>query len=380
MKKYNKMKKTDDGNIENNMQKLSDKIDSSESLNEPVQIKKKAEKENSDEPENSEESDGFDWDDQFGVNNHKNKHKEWRVRNARKVHVFKKIILTAIAAIFAISFLLPTILTMANSFMSSAEISSNYGVIFNKYQESEYGEKNTDFISEKVNLKLIPDMVDFSQYSSVLFKSPEYLLKFWNSVILVLPIMILQIAVALGASYSFMRFRTKRREVLFFMYVAVMLMPFQVTLVPNYIVADWLHILDTRWSIILPGIFAPFSVYLLTKFMRRIPNSLIEAAQLDGASEWQIFSKICVPLCKGPIASVAILVFIDYWNMVEQPLIMLSDADKHPLSVFLSKINTGEVGLAFAVATIYMVPTILIFLYGEEYLVEGISYSGSVKG
>lgn len=380
MKKYNKMKKTGDGNIENNMQKLSDKIDSSESLNEPVQIKKKAEKENSDEPENSEESDGFDWDDQFGVNNHKNKHKEWRVRNARKVHVFKKIILTAIAAIFAISFLLPTILTMANSFMSSAEISSNYGVIFNKYQESEYGEKNTDFISEKVNLKLIPDMVDFSQYSSVLFKSPEYLLKFWNSVILVLPIMILQIAVALGASYSFMRFRTKRREVLFFMYVAVMLMPFQVTLVPNYIVADWLHILDTRWSIILPGIFAPFSVYLLTKFMRRIPNSLIEAAQLDGASEWQIFSKICVPLCKGPIASVAILVFIDYWNMVEQPLIMLSDADKHPLSVFLSKINTGEVGLAFAVATIYMVPTILIFLYGEEYLVEGISYSGSVKG
>lgn len=380
MKKYNKMKKTGDGNIENNMQKLSDKIDSSESLNEPVQIKKKAEKENSDEPENSEESDGFDWDDQFGVNNHKNKHKEWRVRNARKVHVFKKIILTAIAAIFAISFLLPTILTMANSFMSSAEISSNYGVIFNKYQESEYGEKNTDFISEKVNLKLIPDMVDFSQYSSVLFKSPEYLLKFWNSVILVLPIMILQIVVALGASYSFMRFRTKRREVLFFMYVAVMLMPFQVTLVPNYIVADWLHILDTRWSIILPGIFAPFSVYLLTKFMRRIPNSLIEAAQLDGASEWQIFSKICVPLCKGPIASVAILVFIDYWNMVEQPLIMLSDADKHPLSVFLSKINTGEVGLAFAVATIYMVPTILIFLYGEEYLVEGISYSGSVKG
>lgn len=380
MKKYNKMKKTGDGNIENNMQKLSDKIDSSESLNEPVQIKKKAEKENSDEPENSEESDGFDWDDQFGVNNHKNKHKEWRVRNARKVHVFKKIILTAIAAIFAISFLLPTILTMANSFMSSAEISSNYGVIFNKYQESEYGEKNTDFISEKVNLKLIPDMVDFSQYSSVLFKSPEYLLKFWNSVILVLPIMILQIAVALGASYSFMRFRTKRREVLFFMYVAVMLMPFQVTLVPNYIVADWLHILDTRWSIILSGIFAPFSVYLLTKFMRRIPNSLIEAAQLDGASEWQIFSKICVPLCKGPIASVAILVFIDYWNMVEQPLIMLSDADKHPLSVFLSKINTGEVGLAFAVATIYMVPTILIFLYGEEYLVEGISYSGSVKG
>ena len=291
----------------------------------------------------------------------------------------KKILLTCVAVIFAVSFLLPTILTIANSFMSSAEINTNYGVIFNQYKETSYGERNTDYVAEKVNLKFIPDMVELSQYTTVLLKSPEYLLKFWNSVILVVPIVVFQIFIALGAAYSFMRFRGRIREIIFFVYVALMLMPYQVTLVPNYLVADWLKILDTRASIILPGIFAPFSVYLLTKFMRRIPNSLIEAAKLDGANEWQIFTKVCIPLCKGPIASVAILVFIDYWNMVEQPLIMLSDADKHPLSVFLSQINTGEVGLAFAVATIYMVPPILIFLYGEEYLVDGISYSGGVK-
>ena len=292
----------------------------------------------------------------------------------------KKIMLTCVAVIFAVSFLLPTILTIANSFMSSAEINTNYGVIFNQYKETSYGERNTDYVAEKVNLKFIPDMVELSQYTTVLLKSPEYLLKFWNSVILVVPIVVFQIFIALGAAYSFMRFRGRIREIIFFVYVALMLMPYQVTLVPNYLVADWLKILDTRASIILPGIFAPFSVYLLTKFMRRIPNSLIEAAKLDGANEWQIFTKVCIPLCKGPIASVAILVFIDYWNMVEQPLIMLSDADKHPLSVFLPQINTGEVGLAFAVATIYMVPPILIFLYGEEYLVDGISYSGGVKG
>ncbi len=299
----------------------------------------------------------------------------------RKVKLtIKKILLTCVAVIFAVSFLLPTILTIANSFMSSAEINTNYGVIFNQYKETSYGERNTDYVAEKVNLKFIPDMVELSQYTTVLLKSPEYLLKFWNSVILVVPIVVFQIFIALGAAYSFMRFRGRIREIIFFVYVALMLMPYQVTLVPNYLVADWLKILDTRASIILPGIFAPFSVYLLTKFMRRIPNSLIEAAKLDGANEWQIFTKVCIPLCKGPIASVAILVFIDYWNMVEQPLIMLSDADKHPLSVFLSQINTGEVGLAFAVATIYMVPPILIFLYGEEYLVDGISYSGGVKG
>lgn len=87
-----------------------------------------------------------------------------------------------------------------------------------------------------------------------------------------------------------------------------------------------------------------------------------------------------MPLCKGAMFSAAILVFIDYWNMVEQPLIMLSDPQTHPLSVFLSKINAGEVGLAFAVATIYMVPSLLLFLYGEEYLVEGIVYQSAVKG
>jgi len=114
--------------------------------------------------------------------------------------------------------------------------------------------------------------------------------------------------------------------------------------------------------------------------IQNIPGDLIEAAKIDGAGEWQIFSKICVPLCKGAMVSVSILIFIDYWNMVEQPLILLKNEDMHPLSVFLSKINSGEISLAFAVATIYMVPGILMFLYGEEYLIEGISYSGGLKG
>ncbi len=270
-------------------------------------------------------------------------------------------------------FLLPTVLTLANSFMTSQEISANYGMIFSE------GDKKS-YISEAVNLKFIPDMVSFKQYSTVLFKSPEYLLKFWNSVIYTAPILIIQIIIAVFAAYSFTRFRGRLKEIVFFAYIILMLMPYQVTLVPNYLVSDWLNILDTKWAIWLPGVASPFSVFLLTKFMRRIPNSLIEAAKIDGAGEWKVFTKICVPLCKGAIYSVAILIFIDYWNMVEQPLILLSDADMHPLSVFLSKINAGEISLAFAVASIYMIPSILVFLYGEEYLVEGISYSGGLKG
>ena len=215
-----------------------------------------------------------------------------------------------------------------------------------------------------------------------MFLSPEYLFKFWNSVKYTVPIMAFQTIVACLAAYGLTRYRSKGREIVLFVYIILMLMPYQVTLVPNRLVAEWLHIYGTSWAVILPGIFSPFAVFLLTKSMRRIPTAVVEAARLDGCSEWQIFFKIYLPLCKNIVYSVMILVFIDYWNMVEQPLILLGSdhEDMYPLSIFLSKINGGEVGIAFAVAVIYMIPTLLIFLYGEQYLVEGIANSGSVKG
>ncbi len=293
----------------------------------------------------------------------------------KRVQIVKLSMAFIIAAVFAVLFLTPIVLTITNSFMSETEISANYGQIFAK---SESGGKV--YISEKVNLKFIPDMVSFTQYITVLLKSPDYLLKFWNSVILVVPIVFFQLLVAALAAHGFFRYRGRIREMIFFAYIILMLMPYQVTLVPNYLVSDWLNLLDTRWAIWLPGIFSPFAVFLLTKYMRRIPAGVIEAAEIDGAGELQIFTMISLPLCKSAICSAAILVFMDYWNMVEQPLILLGDTQLHPLSVFLSKINSGELGLAFAVATIYMIPSLFVFLYGEDYLVEGITYQGGIKG
>lgn len=292
----------------------------------------------------------------------------------KKKRYFSRAMLTLLAAIFAVLFLLPTVLTITNSFMTQSEITANYGQVFSNVSDGK------SYISKTINLKFIPDKVSFTQYITVLLKSPDYLLKFWNSVILVVPIVIGQLLVASIAAYGFTRWRGKVRDTIFFAYVILMLMPYQVTLVPNYLVSDWLKILNTRWAIILPGVFAPFSVFLLTKFMRRIPVALIESAKLDGASEWHIFWDICLPQCRSALYSIAILVFIDYWNMVEQPLILLQNADQQPLSVYLSTINAGEIGIAFAVAVIYMIPGLLLFLHGESYLVEGIAYSGSVKG
>ena len=292
----------------------------------------------------------------------------------RKKRYFSRGMLTVLAAVFAFLFLMPTVLTITNSFMTQSEITANYGQVFQNATDGK------SYIKDKINLKFIPDKVSFSQYFTVLLKSPDFLYKFWNSVILVAPIVLAQLAVASVAAYGFTRWRGKIRDTIFFAYVILMLMPYQVTLVPNYLVSDFLGLLNTRWAIILPGAFALFSVFLLTKSMRRIPASLIESAKLDGAGEWHIFWNICLPQCRSALYSIAILVFIDYWNMVEQPLILLPDASQQPLSVYLSQINAGEIGIAFAAAVIYMVPGLLMFLHGEAYLVEGITYAGSVKG
>ena len=304
--------------------------------------------------------------------------KDLRVRARRfwtknRIEILRMVIRTAVIGFFAVIFLMPIVLTITNSLMTRSEINANYGVIFAKRNGVRV------FISSTVNLKFIPDIVSFGQYFKVLILSPEYLLKFWNSFLYVVPIVVFQLAIASLTSYGFARYRGRVREIIFFAYIILMLMPYQVTLVPNYLVSKWLNILDTRWAIWLPGFFSPFAVYMLTKYMRRIPKSIYEAAEIDGAGEWQIFTKICLPNCRGGIASIAILLVIDYWNMVEQPLILLSDDQLHPLSVFLSKINSGEISLAFAVAVIYMVLPMMVFLYGEEYLVEGIVYQGGIK-
>lgn len=315
-------------------------------------------------------------------------------RHTRK-RIFNIIIMLFTGTV-AVMFLLPTVLTIANSFMTSNEITANYGAMLSNMTDDK-----KIFISENVNLKFIPDKVTFDQYASVLFKSPDYLLKFWNSVILTVPITVFQVLLAVLTAYGFSRYPNKFKSIIFFAYIILMIMPYQVTLVPNFLVADFIKdnaasvvsftpaklaetinksIENMRWAVILPGIFSPFSIFLLTKVMKRIPVSYVEAAKLDGASELQILTKIHMPLCKGAIVSIAMLVFIDYWNMVEQPLVLMKNTDLHPLSVFLSQINTGDIGLAFAVGTVYMVPTILMFLYGEDYLVEGITYSGGIKG
>lgn len=280
------------------------------------------------------------------------------------------VITFILLVVLAVGFLFPTLATFSASFMSSNEIEKRYGTAFSFIK----------YLNDNMTISLIPDMVSPEQYETLLLQSPTYLYRFWNSVLLVVPISVLQLVVALLAAYGFSRYRGKLRNIIFFGYIILLLMPYQVTMVPNYFVSKYLGILNTRWAIILPGIFSPFSVYLLTKEMRKIPKSYLESAQIDGANEWQIFKLIACPMIRGAGIGVLLLVFFDYWSMVEQPLILIENEDMHPLSVFLNQINESATGVAFAAAIIYLVPCLLLYLYGEEDLVAGSSQNSGIIG
>ena len=270
--------------------------------------------------------------------------------------------------ILALLFILPTVLTVVNSFLSASEIERSYGAALG----------SGGYMKERIILKLVPDIVTGEQYKTFLLQSPEYLQKFWISVLYTAPITILQTAVSALAAYGFCRKPSRLRRTIFFGYLVLTLMPYQVTLVPNYLISKQLGTYDTIWAILLPGIFSPFAVFLLTKYMQRIPKVYLEAAQLGGANEWRIFRRIFLPQCKSALFAVGLLIFFDYWNMVEQPMVLLESEELQPLSLYLSKINQGELGLAFAAAVIYMIPCLLLFANGEKHLEEGI-VTGGVK-
>ena len=219
-------------------------------------------------------------------------------------------------------------------------------------------------IWNKVFIK--PFCIDLGQYYRIFFRTPEFLYLFWNSVLVTSTIVVFQVVMAILAAYGFSKIKFPGSDLLFFIYIVIMLMPFQVTLVPNYLVLHKLRLLDSYASLILPGIFNTFGVFFLKQFMESIDLVFIEEARLSGASELQVIRYIMVPICKPVIVSVAVLLFIDYWNMIEQPLVFITSIDKYPLSVYLSVITSDNMAIGFACSVLYMILPIFLMLYAEN--------------
>lgn len=290
------------------------------------------------------------------------------MRGTRKL---SRLILSLLAGVIALLMMLPILLTVTNSLMTEMELSFNYnvlGVVTDVAAKAEF-----------VNLKLIPDWITLSQYTKLLSSTPKFLQMFWNSVGLAVPIVVGQTVVAALAAYAFARLRFKGRDALFMVYLITMLLPFQVTLVPNYIMIERLGLMNTSGAIIWPGIFGVFGVFMMRQFMANLPYAYTEAAKMDGAGHGRIFLRIILPLTKPGLAALVILLFVDYWNMVEQPLIFLKEEFDYPLSLYLAFIQQSERGVIFAASVLYMSPMMLLFLYAESDLIEGIEHSG-IKG
>ena len=268
--------------------------------------------------------------------------------------LFCKIFLTVLVALF----LLPVAVTVFCSFLPEDVVEGMLGGL----------------ISGGGGLSLPPGKRLFSfsmeQYRSVLISSPDYLFRFWRSVFLVLPIVFFQLVFAIPAAYGFAQSRKKSLQVLFFFYILLFMIPAQVTVIPVYLTAKQVHLDDTNWSVWLPGIFSSFSVYLLSRRMFRISGDVLDAARVDGAGELRILRSVAAPMCRAEIVTCGILLFMDSWNMVEAPVVTFSSPLNYPLSVYLSRIQEGAVGISFAASVIYLIPPVLVFLFGEEYLTE----------
>lgn len=291
----------------------------------------------------------------------------------KKSRQLPQLALTAILGFIALLMSVPLLLTFTNSLMTETEIGLNYGLIGQMTDAAAGG--NTHF----VNLKLLPDWLSFGQYREVLIMNSKFLRMFWNSVGMVVPIIAGQTWVASLAAYAFAKLRFRGRDKLFLVYLFTMLMPFQVTLVPNYLVASTLGLMNKEAAIILPGIFGAFGVFMLRQFMAHIPGAYAEAAKIDGAGEWTVYRHIVIPLAKPGLAALAVLLFVDYWNMIEQPLLFLQDSFKQPLSLYLARIASEERGVGFAASVLYMTPMLLLFFYAESYFIQGVQLSG-IKG
>ena len=155
-----------------------------------------------------------------------------------------------------------------------------------------------------------------------------------------------------------------------------MMFPFQVLMLPEYIHLAKLGLMDTLGAVILPGIFSSFPVFIEYNFFRGISSSVLDAARLDGAGEWQIFWEIGLPAGMPGVAASMMLQFLEYWSTIEQPLAFLDTKSKWPLSLYLPQISMDNVGISFAASLISMIPAILIFRIGQPCLEGGIAAMG----
>lgn len=228
---------------------------------------------------------------------------------------------------------------------------------------------------------LIPAQFKWQNYVTVFERIP-FLNQFWNSVLITVIRTIGQVVLCSLAGYAFARMHFRGRGALLAVVLSILMVPGQIYLLPQYQLIQGMHLLDTTWGIVLPGIFSAFGTFLMRQFFVGLPNELEESARLDGANPFQIFYLVMLPLAKPAISAVVITTVLWSWNDLLWPLVVTSQDKSMPLSVGIAMFagrDTTDYSVMMAAATMAMAPILILFVALQRRVIEGLAHTG-LKG
>lgn len=232
-----------------------------------------------------------------------------------------------------------------------------------------------------IPIEWVPKEPTLAAYEKVLTKFP-FLKTVANSLFISVSYTVITLISASMAAFAFAKLRFPKADLLLKVFLATMMIPTQVTIIPLFVVMNKLGLINTYGSVLLPSIFRPFAVFLLVQQMRTIPNDYLDAASIDGASTFTVYRKVALPLCAPTLATLSITTFMESWNDYLWPLLMLTDKSKMTLPIALSTLNGAyatEYNVLMAGSLISMVPIILIYIFAQKYFENGMM-AGGIKG
>lgn len=218
---------------------------------------------------------------------------------------------------------------------------------------------------------LFPNYITLEGYVQILLDTPEFFVAFWNSAKITCAVVLGQLAVNLPISWWFAQSGCKGKDLIYKIYIVLMILPFVVLMLPEYLALKRFGLLDSLWSVILPGIFSPFPVFVMVPYMKAVPKTLLEAAELDGAGGMALFLRIGIPYALPGIVVSVILNFIEYWGSMEQILAFVENKALWPLPLYSLSITLDKGNLSFVAAVMAMVIPAYVILLGYHYLETG---------
>lgn len=232
-----------------------------------------------------------------------------------------------------------------------------------------------------IPIEWIPAEPTLDGYAKVFSRFP-FLRTIGNSLLISVAYTLITLISASMAAFAFAKLRFRGSGAILSVYIATMMIPTQVTMIPLFVVMNRLGLIDSYASVILPSMFKPFAVFLLVQQMKTIPNDYIDAARIDGAGLFQTYRKVALPLCIPTLATLAVTTFMVSWNDYLWPLLMLTDRNKMTLPIALSTLNgqySTEYNVLMAGSLISMIPIIIIYIAAQKQFKSGLM-AGGIKG